>query len=75
MTPVKYLLKIILGSGILLVCLNSLAGPDDSLYMSLDDSIDLVVATDSSGDYLTVQEAVDAVPDGNTENMIIYIRN
>ncbi|HXD77771.1 MAG TPA: pectinesterase family protein [Puia sp.] len=34
----------------------------------------LVVAADGSGDYRTVQAALDAVPPGNDREMVIYIR-
>jgi pectinesterase len=34
-----------------------------------------VVAQDGSGDYATVQAAIDAVPDSNTKWVIIYIKN
>ncbi|GIP45605.1 hypothetical protein J45TS6_40640 [Paenibacillus sp. J45TS6] len=35
----------------------------------------ITVALDGSGDYQTVQEAINAVPDQNTSQMIIYIKN
>ncbi len=35
----------------------------------------LVVATDGSGDFVTVQGAVDSVPNGNTNPVLINIRN
>jgi pectinesterase len=34
----------------------------------------LVVAGDGSGDFLTIQAALDAVPDGNRDNVTIFIR-
>ena len=36
---------------------------------------DLVVAKDGSGDFFTVQEAFDAVPDMRRERTLIYVRN
>lgn len=36
---------------------------------------DIVVAKDGSGDFMTVQEAIDAVPDMRKERTTIYIRN
>lgn len=36
---------------------------------------DLMVARDGSGDYTTVQEAIDAAPSGNTEPFTIFIKN
>lgn len=36
---------------------------------------DLVVAQDGSGDYTTVQEAIDAAPAGSTEAFTIFIKN
>lgn len=47
----------------------------DSLFLSLSDSIDIIVAANGSGDYETVQDAIDAIPDNNPERLIIYIRN
>jgi pectinesterase len=47
----------------------------DSLFLCLTDSVDIIVASDGSGDYTSVQEAIDAVPDGNPEQIIIYVRN
>ncbi|WP_318153000.1 pectinesterase family protein [Metabacillus arenae] len=38
-------------------------------------SIKLVVAKDGSGDYQTVQEAIDAVPANNTEPVKIFLKN
>ena len=36
---------------------------------------DLVVASDGSGDFQTVQAALDSVPTGNTERTVILVRN
>lgn len=36
---------------------------------------DMTVAADGSGDYLTVQEAIDAAPNGSSEETIIFIKN
>ncbi|HEX8411792.1 MAG TPA: pectinesterase family protein [Thermoanaerobaculia bacterium] len=35
----------------------------------------LIVAQDGSGDFKTIQEAVDAIPNDNDDHRIIYIRN
>ncbi|WP_028549064.1 pectinesterase family protein [Paenibacillus sp. UNC451MF] len=35
----------------------------------------MIVASDGSGDFLTVQEALDQIPNGHPERVIIYIRN
>ena len=35
---------------------------------------DLVVAVDGSGDFATVQAAVDSVPEGNTQRLVILVR-
>jgi unsaturated rhamnogalacturonyl hydrolase len=39
------------------------------------ESASLVVAQDGSGDFRTIQEAVDAIPNDNEDNRIILIRN
>lgn len=36
---------------------------------------DLVVAQDGSGDFLSVQAALDSIPKGNTERKIVFIKN
>ena len=36
---------------------------------------DIVVAKDGSGNYKTVQEAVNAVPDNRTERTVIFVKN
>ncbi|MFC2138263.1 pectinesterase family protein [Bacteroidota bacterium] len=36
---------------------------------------DAIVAADSSGDYTTIQEAINAAPSGGSEQFIIYIKN
>lgn len=37
-------------------------------------SPDIVVATDGSGDFISIQEAIDAVPDNSSDQTIIYIK-
>ncbi|MFG6687085.1 pectinesterase family protein [Mariniflexile sp. HNIBRBA6329] len=36
---------------------------------------DIIVAQDGSGDFLTIQPAIDAVPDNSSEKTVIYIKN
>lgn len=36
---------------------------------------DLIVATDGSGNFSSVQAAIDSIPRGNTERRVIFIRN
>lgn len=36
---------------------------------------DAIVATDGSGDYTTIQAAIDAVPDNNSLPFLIYVKN
>ena len=50
------------------VCLTAYAGNESSPYHA-------VVAQDGSGDYKTVQAAIDAVPDGRTEPWLILVKN
>lgn len=38
-------------------------------------SADIIVAQDGSGDYLTIQPAINAVPNNSTEKTVIYIKN
>ncbi len=47
----------------------------DQLYNELSDQITYVVAQDGSGDYTTIQEAINAVPSGSDDRTIIYIKN
>lgn len=67
--------RFFLFTGILLAIGYSASGADDSLYIQLADSIDYVVAADGSGDFLTVQEAIDAISDDNPKRIVVYIRN
>jgi pectinesterase len=53
----------------------STTGNADSLQEKLGNIVDLVVAADGSGDYLTVQEGINAVPDNSLEHTILYIKN
>jgi pectinesterase len=45
-----------------------------SFAAAFKDAPDLVVAADGSGDYKTVQEAVNAVPDNNAKRFVIFIK-
>lgn len=47
----------------------------DSLFISLADTIDIIVAADGSGDYTSLQAAINSVPNNNANRKIIYIRN
>lgn len=44
-----------------------------SLYSQ--ERINLIVAQDGTGDYTTLQAAIDAVPDNNSKRFVIYIKN
>jgi pectinesterase len=35
----------------------------------------MIVASDGSGDFTTIQEAVDRIPDGNSERVVITVKN
>lgn len=56
------------------VLVSSFVKAADSLYIEIADTVDIIVAADGSGDFTTVQAAIDAVPDNNTKLKIIYIR-
>ena len=46
------------------------------IYAQADSSpYQAIVAVDGSGDYKTVQEAINAVPDGQTKPWLILIKN
>jgi pectinesterase len=47
----------------------------DSLYLEIADWVDIIVDADGSGDYSTVQAAIDAIPNNNPVEKVIYIRN
>jgi pectinesterase len=47
----------------------------DSLYIDIADRIDIIVADDGSGDYTSVQEAINSLPVNNAAEKVIYIRN
>ncbi len=46
-----------------------------SIQSQLGDNIDLVVSKDGTGDYLTIQEAISAIPDDNPTRKVIFIKN
>lgn len=60
---------------ITLLVLSVVLHGQDQLYNELTDQITFVVAQDGSGDYTTVQEAINAVPSRSEERSIIYIKN
>ena len=45
------------------------------LFEQLGSMVDIVVAADGSGDYLTVQAGINAVPDNNPERTVLFIKN
>lgn len=47
----------------------------DSLFIALSDTIDIIVAADGSGNYTSLQAAINSVPNYNAKRKIIYIRN
>src|SRR5580698_9295560 len=51
------------------------AYPENGRGMPFAVSDTLVVAADGTGDYRTVQAALDAVPVGNQKEAVIYIKN
>jgi pectinesterase len=65
--------------GVFLLCSISnaatLAQQNGGLQEELQAEIDIVVASDGSGDYNTIQAAVDAVPDYAAERTVIFIKN
>lgn len=46
----------------------------DSLYLKLKDKIDIVVAQDGSGDFISVQSAINSIPGGNLSEKVIFVR-
>ncbi|MBN1414880.1 MAG: T9SS type A sorting domain-containing protein [Bacteroidales bacterium] len=56
-------------------CWISFSTAAQSIQDQLGDDIFCVVAQDGSGDYLTIQEAVNAIPDNNPTRKVIYIKN
>jgi pectinesterase len=46
-----------------------------TIRSQLGNAIDIVVSQDGTGDYQTIQEAVNAVPDDNSERKVIFIKN
>ena len=46
-----------------------------TLQKDLSSEIDFVVAQDGSGDYMTIQDAVNAVPDYSAERTVVFIKN
>jgi pectinesterase len=56
------------------ICISA-TGDADSLQEKLGNIVDMVIAVDGSGDYLTVQEGINAVPDNNPERTVLFIKN
>jgi pectinesterase len=46
-----------------------------NLFADLADQIDITVARDGSGNYTTIQSAIDAVPDNSTDRTVVFIKN
>ena len=46
-----------------------------SIENDLTGKIDIIVSQDGSGDYETIQEAIDAVTDNNSSRTVVFIRN
>ena len=46
-----------------------------NLSEQLGDDIDIMVSKDGSGDYMTIQEAINAIPDDNPTRKVIFIKN
>ena len=61
-------------TGFLLVIIN-LAAISSSIETDLTGKIDYVVSQDGTGNYTTVQKAIDAVVDSNQDVTVIFIRN
>ena len=60
--------NIVLSILLMSACAMIYAQADSSPYQA-------IVAVDGSGDYKTVQEAINAVPDGQTKPWLILIKN
>ena len=61
--------------GCFLMCLSAMIVHGQTKERSSTDQYDFVVAADGSGDFLTVQAAIDAVPDYRRTRTNIFIRN
>lgn len=62
----------------LLPCLfivQALAQEGTTLFEELGSNVDMVVAQDGTGDYSTIQGAIDAVPDWPSERTVIFVKN
>ena len=60
---------------LLAFCIPPYLGNAQSVHSLLNGAIDIVVARDGSGDYLTIGEAVNAIPDENPARKVIFIKN
>lgn len=58
-----------------MACTGIIRAADGSLFEQLAGLIDIVVAADSSGDFLTVQDGINAVPANSPTRKILFIRN
>lgn len=47
----------------------------NALHTSLEAFIDILVATDGSGDFTSLQEAINAVPSNRSEQTVIFLKN
>ena len=59
----------------LIIFVNSIHAGDRILQTDLHAHIDIIVAWDCSGDYLTVEEGINAVPDKSQERTVLFIKN
>jgi len=46
-----------------------------TLFGDLKDRIDIIVASDGTGDFTSVQDAINAAPDNGTKSTVIFIKN
>ena len=69
----KWIRGVLLSPCLLLLPVN--AQVSTTLLEDLGTEVDLVVAQDGSGDYLTIQDAIDAVPDYSSELSVVFIKN
>ncbi len=71
---VPYLLRIGLFIGLVIVLPGSSWASDGSLQEKLGGKIDIVVASDGSGDHLTVQAGINAVPNNSSQRTVLFIK-
>ena len=67
-------LSLLLFLAIIWFAVKTEASPTQSIQSQLAGKIDIVVATDNSGDYNKVQDAINAVPDNTAVRKVIFIK-